>query len=161
LPWSIDSEKSFLSSIGAFIHKAHSTTSVVYVTIRTKANTERFGILHALSGENVQVATVLVNGGSILCSPTEAIVYHADNMVKLPTSMSLLQATRRVADMVLNGADTPCPICLDSICLHTTVFIPCECKAPIHFSCFRLLYERGTRKCPVCRTKLEGRPDIR
>ena len=161
LPWSTPSEQSFLSSVNDMILRAHSHDSVVYVAIRTSDNTNRFGLLHALSGENMQVLTAIINKGSILCSPTEAIVYHADNMVKLPTSMSLLQATRRVADMVLNGADTPCPICLEPICLHATVFIPCECKAPIHISCLRLLYERGSDTCPLCRTNLEGHPDMR
>eukprot|EP00966_Prymnesium_polylepis_P117147 2706990-Prymnesium_polylepis.1 len=105
----------------------------------------------------MQVLTAIVNKGSILFSPTEAIVDHADNMVKLPTSMSLqgcgYGSERR--------RHSPCPICLDPICFHTTVFIPCECKAPIRISCLRLLYERGSDTSPLCRTNLEGHPDMR
>eukprot|EP00966_Prymnesium_polylepis_P164917 3813021-Prymnesium_polylepis.1 len=62
------------------ILRAHSHDSVVYVAIRTGDNTNRFGLLHALSGESMQVLITIANKGSILCSPTEAIVYHADNM---------------------------------------------------------------------------------
>ena len=161
LPWTTPSEQTFLFSINAMILRAHSTSDVVYVAIRTNSNTPRFGILHALSGENSDIQRLILNKGTVLCSPTEAIVYHKDNMVKLPTSMTLLQATRKVTDMILHGIDTPCPICFEPPSSDMpTVFVPCECKAPIHLSCLRLLYEHRKKTCPLCRTAL-GSPDIR
>ena len=161
LPWTTPSEQTFLSSINAMILRAHSTSDIAYVAVRTNSNTPRFGILHALSGENTDIQRLLLNKGTVLCSPTEAIVYHKDNMVKLPTSMTLLQATRKVTDMILHGSDTPCPICLEPPSAEMpTVFVPCECKAPIHLSCLRLLYENRKTECPLCRTAL-GSPDMR
>jgi hypothetical protein len=161
LPWTTPSQQTFLSSINAMILRAHSTSDIVYVAVRTNSNTQRFGILHALSGENADIQRLILNKGTVLCSPTEAIVYHRDNMVKLPTSMTLLQATRKVTDMILHGIDTPCPICLEPPSAEMpTVFVPCECKAPIHLSCLRLLYENRKTECPLCRTAL-GSPDMR
>jgi hypothetical protein len=116
LPWSSPSEKTFLFSITDMIVRAHATSNVVYVAVRTPSNTLRFGILHALSGENLDVQETILGNGTVLCCPTEAIVYHSDNMIKLPTSMTLAQATRKVTDMILNGIDTPCPICLKPPC---------------------------------------------
>jgi hypothetical protein len=152
----------FLFSISDMIVRAHATSNVVYVAVRTPSNTLRFGILHALSGENLDVQETILGNGTVLCCPTEAIVYHSDNMIKLPTSMTLAQATRKVTDMILNGIDTPCPICLKPPSAgNATVFIPCECKAAIHLSCLRLMYEHKTQRCPLCRSNLGKHPDVR
>ena len=112
-------------------------------------------MLHALSGANDGTACALLSRGTIICSPTEAIVYHKDNMIKLPSTMTLLQAARKVVDVVDNGIDTPCPICLQyPSATEPTVFMPCECKVSIHLSCMQQLMDNNIVNCPVCRTTL-------
>lgn len=156
VPWNQLSEKDFIIGMTIMIMQAHSTSSTVYVAIRTRENTGRFGMLHTMSGGSPNmVVPLLLTKGTVICSPTEAIAYHKDNMVKLPTSMSLSQASRKVADMVLHGIEVPCPICLEppSFSEHT-VFMPCECRVSIHLSCMQKLLDKNTTNCPVCRSPL-------
>lgn len=152
--WDNPSDNVFNKSMSDTIIQAHGS-STVYVAIRTESNTQRFGLLHVLSGASPDVPMALLGHGTIVCSPTEAIVFHRDNMVKLPRTLSLEQAVRKVADVVENGIETPCPICLEfPTDADPTVFMPCVCKASIHLSCFQKLQDAKTSTCPVCRSPL-------
>ena len=160
IQWDVFSDREFNLSIVAMIMQAHSTTTI-FVAIRTHENTERFGVLHAMSGANLDVTHILCKGGTVICSPTEAIVYHKDNMIKVPTTLSPTQAIRKVADMVQHGIETACPICLEPpLPSEPTVFMPCECKVSIHLSCMQQIYDRRCITCPVCRSAL-GKLDTR
>ena len=157
VPWNHLSESHFSLSMTHMIMQAHSTSSTVYIAIRTEENTRRFGMLHVMSGDSpdLMVPLALLGKGTVICTPTEAIAYHKDNMVKLPTTMSLSQASRKVADMVLHGIEVPCPICLELPSQsEQTIFMPCECRVSIHLSCMQDLLDRNTTICPVCRSPL-------
>ena len=154
IEWNVLSDREFNLSIVTMIMQAHST-STVFVAIRTHENTKRFGILHATSGENLDVARIFCKGGTVICSPTDAIVYHKDNMIKLPTTLSPTQAVRKVVDMVQHGIETACPICLEPpLPSDPTVFMPCECKVSIHLSCMQQIHDNRCTICPVCRSAL-------
>lgn len=129
--WDDPSEREFCLSMQAMIMQAHSSPGHVYIAVRTIENTRRFAMLHVLSGESpdLMVPMALLGLGTVICAPTEAIAYHKDNMIKLPMSLSLEQAARKIADMVQNGIETPCPICLElPSASEPTVFMPCVCN---------------------------------
>jgi hypothetical protein len=148
----------FLNSATRMILQAH-RDQVIYVAIRTTTNTQNFGVLQTMVGENTAVTQTLLGCGSVVCEPTGAIVFHKDNMIKLSTTMTLSQATRKVADMVTNGIEALCPICMEApLASDPTVFMPCECKVAIHHSCLLRLFDNKSTSCPVCRTPL-GRID--
>ena len=151
LAWD-SSRPEFLNSVMRMISQAHRGSSL-YLAIRTAENTNHFGILHALSGEQENVTEQLVGRGCVICDPTEAIAYHKDNMVKLPTSMTLPQAIRKISDMVENGVEAQCQICLEMTGgSEPTVFMPCVCMVPIHKMCLLTIYDSGCSVCPVCRS---------
>ena len=152
--WDAVSEKAFTQSLMAMIAHAHATDGV-YVALRTRENTRRFALLHALSGANEYTTHALLGSGTVFCTPTEAIVFHRDNMVKLPTSMSLEQAVRIASGVVTDGIEHPCPICLDPpTSSESTVFLPCACKATVHLSCYETMRWEGVTRCPLCRGTL-------
>ena len=158
--WEDPSEREFCFSMTAMIMRAHTTTPV-YIAVRTIENTRRFATLHVLSGESPDLISRL-GRGTVICTPTEAIAYHKDNMVKLPTTLSLRQAARKVAEMVQHGVETPCPICLElPSSAEPTVFMPCgECKVAIHLSCMQRLHDNAVTICPNCRSPL-GELEVR
>lgn len=147
--WNNPSEHEFVRSMTAMITLAH-TTSTLYIAVRTNDNTRRFAMLHVLSGESPGLID------TVICTPTEAIAYHTDNMIKLPTTLSLSQAVRKVTDMVQHGIETPCPICFElPLSTEPTIFMPCgDCKVALHLSCMQLLYDNGVTTCPNCRSPL-------
>jgi hypothetical protein len=158
LLWNNPSEREFSFSMTEMILRAHTTTSTVYIAIRTIDNMRRFAMLQTLSSESPDniVSRALLGGGTIICTPTEAIAFHKDNMIKLPTTLSLSQAVRKLVDMVQNGIETPCLICLElPSSADPTVFMPCgDCKVAIHISCMQLLYDNKVTVCPNCRSPL-------
>ena len=140
------------------ILKAHGSETI-YVAVRTTTNTHKFGVLQTMVGENTAITQTLLGRGSVVCEPTGAIAFHKDNMIKLSTTMTLSQSTRNVVDMVTNGIDALCPICMEApSASDPTVFMPCECKVEIHHSCLLRLVDNKSMSCPVCRTPL-GRID--
>ena len=155
--WNNPSERDFSFSMTAMVMLAH-TTSPLYVAVRTVENTRRFAMLHVLSGESPDliVPRALLGRGTVICTPTEAIAYHKDNMIKLPTTLSLTQAVRKAVDMVQHGIETPCLICLElPSAADPTVFMPCgDCKVPLHLSCMHRLYDNKVATCPNCRSPL-------
>ena len=154
--WDAVSDKAFSQSLIAMIAHAHATDGV-YVALRTRENTSRFAMLHALSGANDDTTRALLGRGAVFCAPTEAIVFHRDNMVKLPTSMSLEQAIRIASGVVTDGIEHPCPICLNPpSSSESTIFLPCECKATVHLSCYTKMQREGVTKCPLCRGVLSN-----
>lgn len=163
--WNNPSEREFCFSMTTMIMQAH-TTSSLYIAVRTNENTRRFAMLHVLSGESPDmiVPRALLGQGSVsvICTPTEAIAYHKDNMIKLPTTLSLSQAIRKTVDMVQHGIETPCPICLEfPSSSEPTVFMPCrDCKVPLHLSCMQSLHDNGVTICPNCRSPL-GELEVR
>ena len=156
--WNNPSEREFTFSMTGMIMLAHTTTSSLYIAVRTNENTRRFAMLHVLSAESPDliVPRALLGRGTVICTPTEAIAYHTDNMVKLPTTLPLAHAVRKVADMVQHGIEMPCPICLElPSSAEPTIFMPCgDCKVPIHLSCMQRLYDNGATTCPNCRSPL-------
>ena len=54
----------------------------------------RFALLQVMSQSNDTTAMALLGNGTVM-SPTEAIAFCRDDMVKLPTSLTLEQAVRR------------------------------------------------------------------
>ena len=146
-------ESDFNNSMTEMVLAAHKDASTVQIAIRTAENTWRFTWLHMLMQENVNTFMSLLGMSTTVCRPTEAIAFHLDNLVKLPTSMSQEQAVRKVIQMV-NGDDT-CPICLDSLHTDTACFVPCPCRASIHLKCLVELREGGATACPVCRGAMQ------
>jgi hypothetical protein len=158
--WEARLEREFCFSMTAMIMRAH-TTSPVYIAVRTNENTRRFAMLHVMTGESPGRIADLARG-TVICTPTEAIAYHKDNMVKLPTTLSLRQAARKVADLVQHGIETPCPICLElPSAAEPTVFMPCgDCKVALHLSCMQRLRDNRVSLCPICRSPL-GELEVR
>ena len=156
LEWAASSDREFTTSLMAMIQRAH-VTQTVFVATRTEKNTARFGLLQTLSRDNMDITKALLGLGTVICAPTEAVAFHKDNLVYLPTTLSLTQAVRKVVDIVHNGTDAPCPICLESPSRwsESTVFMPCECKAPIHLSCLQSLQDKRFKNCPLCRSPLD------
>ena len=149
-------------SVMSMIHMAHARSDLLQIAVRTEENTARFARLHALSGKNIHATMACAGVGTIFCEPTDAIAFHRDNMIKLPTSLSLAQAVRKVTEMVENGCDTECCICMEDMSRgeDMPVFMPCPCKASIHLACLRKLRE-GSAACPLCRAPLADDEDTR
>ena len=155
-------ECEFYNSMTTTITLAH-TTLPVYIAFRTVENTGRFAMFHMMSGASPElIPGALMGRCSVICLPTEAIAFHKDNMVKLPTTLTLSQAVRKVVDIVQHGIEVPCPICLElPLASEPTIFMPCgDCKVALHLSCMQLLYDNKVTICPNCRSPL-GEPDIR
>ena len=155
IDWSAASTDGFVKSIMSVIERAHSDASVLHVALRTPENTDQFVLVQAFSGNApASMNAALGVSCSTVLTPTECIIFHTDNMIKLPTStMSVDQASRKVAQIVREGVDVPCPICLDQIASddRPAVFLPCSCKGAVHSDCLYKLYETGCVACPLCR----------
>ena len=158
IDWAAATEDGFSNSLMRVIARAHSDASVVHVALRTPENTERFTLMQAFSGNDPAStnAALGISGSMVIC-PTECMVFHRDNMIKLPTStMSVEQASRKVAQIVREGVGAPCPICLDPLASdeRPTVFLPCSCKGGVHSECLRRLRDGGCVACPLCRERI-------
>lgn len=160
--WTLPTDDAFGQSVTSMIRTAHARSDLLQVAVRTAANTARFTQLHALSGENIHTLMACAGVGTVICEPTDAIAFHRDNLVKLPTSLSLAQAVRKVTEMVENGCDVECCICMEDMSRgeDIPVFMPCPCKASIHLACLRKLRERSAA-CPLCRAPLTDDVDTR
>jgi hypothetical protein len=157
--WAAATEAAFDSSVTRVIARAHIDASVVHVALRTPENSGRFTLLQALSGADPASMNVALRiPGSMVLAPTECIVFHKDNMVKLPTAtMSIDQAARKAAQVVREGVDVECPICLYGLASdeRPAVFMPCSCKGGIHAECLLRLRDGGCVTCPLCRGRIE------
>ena len=152
IAWDAERERPFNDSMTEMVLAAHADASTVHMAIRTAENTARFTWLHVLMQQNTNTTLSLLGLSTTVCRPTEAIAFHRDNLIKLPTSMSQAQAVRKVIQMV--SGDDSCPICLDSLHTDTAVFVPCPCRASIHLKCLVELREGGATACPVCRGEM-------
>jgi hypothetical protein len=150
--WSTASDDEFRASVIRVLQRAHSDPSVVQVALRTFENTKRFAIVQIDSCDHNSKGLC----GTQLLSPVECIVFHKDNMVKLPTSeMNVEQASRKVAELVREGVDAPCPICLEPLAENEqSAFLPCSCKGTVHQNCLRRLRDNGCNACPLCRASI-------
>lgn len=158
-----DDFKFTFPTVTRFIELAHNS-DVVYLALRTDANRLRFAALQAMSTADSSVALAMdaanimqkTNRRTVCCAPTEAIVYHRDNMVKLPSSMALEVAVRKVVDLVTHGTEVPCPLCLELPSVEqATVFLPCVCNVAIHIGCMQKLYDMNVKTCPTCRSHID------
>lgn len=152
--WEASSDSGFVKSALCMVQASHADLSLVSVAVRTPSNTHRFGMLQALSGEDPNMTLALLGKGHVVIEPTEAVVYHSDNMIKLPSSLSLEQAMRKVRSMVAGSSEgeEACPICLESV--TNSVFMPCDCNALVHAACLQSLVDDHNETCPVCRSPL-------
>ena len=153
--WSATSARSFQCIITTVLLRAHQNRNVVQLLVRTTANTELFAQMQVLVDAHPSVMGLALGRGTVFCEPTDAVVFHLDNMVKLPVSMTPEQAARKIAEMMEVGCEgTICPICLDDMTTaeEHPVFMPCACKANIHLKCLQKLLAETT--CPLCREPL-------
>ena len=139
-------EARFRQSVARVVRAAHASTAV-HLAVRTRANSARFGLLQALTEADGRTAAALLGHGCVVVDPTDAIAFQSDNMVKLPRSLSLAQAARKV-EAVITGADC-CPVCLEPAA--RAVFMPCQCSALIHAHCLQALLDNHHAACPLCR----------
>tara|TARA_B110001452_G_scaffold50821_2_gene38842 strand:+ start:1576 stop:2532 length:957 start_codon:yes stop_codon:yes gene_type:complete len=148
--WNAASERDCHLSMEATILSAHSDSpSPIYVAARTATNLARFALFQVLCERSPPAA------GTIVCAPTEVIVFHGDDFIKIPGSFTLTQATRKISDMVTTGIQTACPVCLEAPSASDhTVFMPCPCSVAIHLSCLQRLMDEEIRRCPICRAPL-------
>ena len=154
IDWSTASSDEFKASVIRVLERAHSDPSVVQVALRTFENTKRFAVVQIDSCEHKSKGIC----GTQLLIPVECIAFHKDNMLKLPTSaMNVEQASRKVAELVREGVDAPCPICLEPLAdneQEQSVFLPCSCNGTVHSNCLRMLRDKGCDVCPLCRASI-------
>ena len=149
------SADSFQRMNTAVLLRAHQNRNVVQLLVRTTTNTERFAQMQVFADAHPSAMRLALGHGTVFCEPTDAVVFHLDNMLKLPVSMTPEQAARKVAEIMEVGCEGAiCPICLDDMrtAEDFPVFMPCTCKANIHLTCLRKLVAETT--CPLCREPL-------
>ena len=62
----------------------------------------------------------------LVCEPTGALVFHRDNVLKLPGTLTIEAAVRKIAELVF-ADELTCPICRDDASTEPFVFMPCPC----------------------------------
>lgn len=153
--WDAPTEILFSRSVAVAVAEAHARPNLVQVAIRTSKNSRCFGLMQALSESNACVTTALLGRGHVVVEPTEAVVYRSDDMIKLPGSMTLQQAGRKVAEVVLTPPEElVCPVCLEYV-VERSVFMPCPCKTIVHARCLQSLLKDHCAACPVCRAPMD------
>jgi hypothetical protein len=153
--WDAPTEILFSQSVAVAVAEAHARPNLVQVAVRTYKNSHRFGLMQALSESNACVTAALLGRGHVVVDPTEAIVYRYDDMIKLPGSMTLQQAGRKVAEVVLTPPEElVCPVCLEYV-VERSVFMPCPCKTIVHALCLESLFKDHCAACPVCRAPVD------
>ena len=158
-----DDFKFAFMTVTRFIERAHNSEDV-YLALRTDKNRSRFAALQVMSSADSSLALAMdaahilqkTNHRTVCCTPTEAIVYHRDNMVKLPSCMALDVAVRKVLDLVTHGTEVACPLCLELPSVdQATVFLPCVCNVAIHIECMQKLHDMNVKTCPTCRSDID------
>ena len=139
----------------ALIHRAHTVETTLQIVYRTPHNMQRFLLLQATSLDNAHVSAAILSrsvggSGTVVCEPTGALVFHRNNVLKLPTTLTIEDAVRKIVELVFDDELT-CPICLDDANTEALVFMPCPCLQLIHSNCLKRLYDSDRRDCPVCR----------
>lgn len=153
--WRAPSEQSFRRRNVAILLRAHMKPNVLQLLVRTTSNTKRFAQMQVFAASHPSVTNLACGQGTVFCTPTDAVVFHLDNMIKLPVTMTPMQAARKVAEMVEVGCEgLICPICLDDMTdpEDYPIFMPCPCSAHIHLKCLQKLANETL--CPLCRDPL-------
>lgn len=154
LPWTASLDE-FMKTSMVMVAAAHAHKQLVQVVRRTEQNQERFAMVQMFSQQSDRVALATMHRGHMICHPTDAVVFHSDNFVMLPTTMTLEQAVRKVAQIVEGeGYEEKCFLCLESIFSKASRFMPCSCKVNVHIECAARICKKANAKCPVCRGEL-------